>query len=87
MTDERRHKVLDSTLSGEAGERDGSRSPEGLDPARADGRSAPGSYSSCVRRPRTAGTDWFAMTAALRRVEDTVRAVWYASRVRDDARR
>jgi len=34
-----------------------------------------------------AGRDWFAMTAALRRVEDAVRAVWYASRVRDDARR
>ena len=34
-----------------------------------------------------AGTDWFAMTAALRRVEDAVRAVWYASRVRDDGRR
>jgi len=33
------------------------------------------------------GRDWFAMTAALRRVEDAVRAVWYASRVRDDARR
>ena len=31
-----------------------------------------------------AGRDWFAMKAALRRVDDAVQAVWYASRVRDD---
>ena len=31
-----------------------------------------------------AGRDWFAVKAALRRVDDAVQAVWYASRVRDD---
>ena len=30
------------------------------------------------------GRDWLAMKAALRRVDDAVQAVWYASRVRDD---
>ena len=34
-----------------------------------------------------AGADWFAMKAQLGRVEDAVRAVWYAARVRDDGRR
>ena len=34
-----------------------------------------------------AGRDWFAMQAQLRRVEDAVRAVWYAARVRDDGGR
>ena len=34
-----------------------------------------------------AGRDWFAMRAQLGRVEDAVRAVWYAARVRDDGRR
>ena len=34
-----------------------------------------------------AGRDWFAMKAQLGRVEDAVRAVWYAARVRDDGRR
>ena len=33
------------------------------------------------------GRDWFAMKAALGRVDDAVQAVWYASRVRDDGRR
>lgn len=32
------------------------------------------------------GRDWFAMTAALRRVEDAAKAVWYAAKVRDDGR-
>ena len=32
------------------------------------------------------GRDWFAMKAELVRVEDAVRAVWYAARVRDDGR-
>ncbi|MDE0658713.1 MAG: hypothetical protein OXI79_03580 [Gammaproteobacteria bacterium] len=31
-----------------------------------------------------AGRDWFAMKAELRRVEDAVQAVWYATKVRDD---
>ena len=31
------------------------------------------------------GRDWFEMKTALRRVDDAVQAVWYASRVRDDA--
>ena len=30
------------------------------------------------------GRDWFAMKAELGRVEDAVRAVWYAAKVRDD---
>ena len=30
------------------------------------------------------GRDWFAMKAALRRVDDAVQAVWYAAKVRDD---
>ena len=30
------------------------------------------------------GRDWFAMKAALGRVDDAVRAVWYAAKVRDD---
>ena len=34
-----------------------------------------------------AGRDWFAMQAALRRVDDAVQAVWYAAKVRDDASR
>jgi len=33
------------------------------------------------------GRDWFAMRAALGRVDDAVQAVWYASRVRDDGTR
>ena len=83
MTPERRHKVLDSTGSEEGGERAGVPPPPGLDAARAmalDGLARAFGEAE-------AGRDWFAMTAALRRVEDAVRAVWYASRVRDDARR
>ncbi len=75
--------MLDSTGSGAAGERGGAPPPPGLDPARAmalDGLAQ-------AFEAADAGTDWFAMTAAFRRVEDAVRAVWYASRVRDDARR
>ena len=83
MTTERRHKVLDSTRSGAAGERGEVPPPPELDAARAialDGLAR-------AFEEAEAGRDWFAMTAALRRVEDAVRAVWYASRVRDDARR
>ncbi len=83
MTDERRNKVLYSTRSGAAGGRGEVPPPPGLDAARAmalDGLAR-------AFEAAEAGTDWFAMTAALRRVEDAVRAVWYASRVRDDARR
>ena len=83
MTPERRHKVLDSTRSGTAGEGGGAPPPPELDPARAmalDGLAR-------AFKEAEAGTDWFAMSAALRRVEDAVRAVWYASRVRDDAGR
>ena len=83
MTPERRHKVLDSTRSGTAGERGGVPPPQGLDPAR---RMALDGLARAFEEAE-AGTDWFAMSAALRRVEDAVRAVWYASRVRDDARR
>ena len=82
MTDERRNKVLDSTRSGAAGGRGEVPPPQELDPARAmalDGLAR-------AFEEAEAGTDWFAMTAALRRVEDAVRAVWYASKVRDDAR-
>ena len=81
MTPERRHKVLDSTRSGTAGGRGGV-PPPGLDAAR---RMALDGLARAFEAAE-AGTDWFAMTAALRRVEDAVRAVWYASRVRDDAR-
>ena len=83
MTPERRHKVLDSTRSGEAGKRGGVPPPPELDPARAM------ALDGLARAFEAAevGTDWFAMSAALRRVEDAVRAVWYASRVRDDAGR
>ena len=83
MTPGRRHKVLESTKSGEADGRGGVPPPQGLDPARAmalDGLAR-------AFEAAEAGRDWFAMTAALRRVEDAVRAVWYASRVRDDGRR
>ena len=75
MTDERRHKVLDSTRTGEAGGRGGVPPPPGLDPAR---RMALDGLARAFEEADS-GTDWFAMTAA--------RAVWYASRVRDDARR
>ena len=83
MTTRRRHKVLDSTRTEEAGGRGGVPPPQGLDPAR---RMALDGLARAFEEA-DAGTDWFAMSAALRRVEDAVRAVWYASRVRDDARR
>ena len=83
MTPERRHKVLDSTRTGEAGGRGGVPPPPGLDPAR---RMALDGLARAFEEADS-GTDWFAMSAALRRVEDAVRAVWYASRVRDDGRR
>ena len=82
MTPGRRHKVLDSTRSEEAGGRDGV-PPPGLDEAR---RMALDGIARAFEEAE-AGRDWFAMTAALRRIEDAVRAVWYASRVRDDGRR
>ena len=83
MTLRRRHKVLDSIRSGTAGRHGEVPPPPGLDPARAmalDGLAR-------AFEEAESGRDWFAMSAALRRVEDAVRAVWYASRVRDDARR
>ena len=83
MTPERRNKVLDSTRPGEAGGRGGIPPPPGFDAARwiaLDGLTR-------AFEEAEAGRDWFALTAALRRVEDAVRAVWYASRVCDDARR
>ena len=83
MTPERRHKVLDSTRSGTAGARGEVPPPPGLDPAR---RMALDGLARAFEEAES-GRDWFAMSAALRRVEDAVRAVWYASRVRDDARR
>ena len=83
MTPGRRHKVLDSTRSEEAGGCDSVPPPPGLDEAR---RMAIDGLARAFEAAE-AGRDWFAMTAALRRVEDAVRAVWYASRVRDDARR
>ena len=79
----RRHKVLESTRSEEAGGHGGIPPPPGLDAAR---RMALDGLARAFEAAE-AGTDWFAMTSALRRVEDAVRAVWYASRVRDDARR
>ena len=78
----RRHKVLDSTRSGEAGGRGGLPPPQGLDPAR---RMALDGLARAFETAQ-AGRDRLAMTAALRRVEDAVRAVGYASRGRDDAR-
>ena len=83
MTPGRRHKVLDSTRSEDAGGRGGVPPPAGLDAAR---RMALEGLARAFEEAET-GRDWFAMTAALRRVEDAVRAVWYASRVRDDAGR
>ena len=83
MTPERRNKVLDSTRSREAGGRNGIPPPQGIDAAR---RMALDGLARAFEEAE-AGRDWFAMTAALRRVEDAVRAVWYAARVRDDARR
>jgi len=83
VTPGRRNKVLDSTRSREAGGRGGVPPPPGLDAARAmalDGLAR-------AFEEAEAGRDWFAMAAALRRVGDAVRSVWYASRVRDDARR
>ena len=83
MTPGRRHKVLDSTRSEEAGGRGGVPPPQGLDEAR---RMALDGLARAFEEAE-AGRDWLAMTAALRRVEDAVRAVWYASRVRDDGGR
>ena len=83
MTDERRNKVLDSTRSEAAGGPGEVPSPPGLDAAR---RAALDGLARAFEEAE-AGTDWFAMSAALRRVEDAVRAVWYASRVRDDVGR
>ena len=78
-----RRSPLDSTRSEEAGGRGGVPPPPGIDPARVmalDGLAQAFEEAEAAR-------GWFAMTAALRRVEDAVRAVWYASRVRDDAGR
>ena len=83
MTPGHRHKVLDSTRSGEADGRGEVPPLPGLDAAR---RMALDGLARAFEEAES-GRDWFAMTAALRRVEDAVRAVWYASRVRDDARR
>ena len=83
MTPGRRNKVLDSTRSGASGGHGGVPPPQGLDAAR---RMALDGLARAFEEAE-AGRDWFAMAAALRRVEDAVRAVWYASRVRDDARR
>ena len=83
MTPGRRHKVLESTRSEEAGGRGGVPPPPGLDEVR---RMVLDGLARAFGEAE-AGRDWFAMTAALRRIEDAVRAVWYASRVRDDAGR
>lgn len=72
MTPGRRHKVLDSTKSGEAGGRGGVPPPAGLDAAR---RMALDGLAQAFEEAEAA-RDWFAMTAALLRVEDAVRAVW-----------
>ena len=70
----------------------GNRRPEGMESTRA------AEESDAARRmaldglaqafeEAESGRDWFAMKAALGRVDDAVQAVWYASKVRDDGRR
>jgi len=87
VTGRRWNKVLDSTLrkTGPEGTRQTRKSDTAtdLDAAR---RMA---LDGLVRAFETAerGENWFAMKAALGRIEDAVQAVWYASRVRDGARR
>ena len=75
--------VLDGVRRRTFGERTGAEPEEGLDAAR---RMAADGLARAFEEAE-AGRDWFAMKAALGRVDDAVQAVWYAARVRDDGRR
>ena len=73
----------DKGLDGAVGTDPGDRRPDDVDAAR---RMALEGLAGAFEAA-DAGRDWFAMKAQLGRVEDAVRAVWYAARVRDDGRR
>lgn len=64
-------------------ERFGPKETDGTEPAR---RMALEGLARAFEEAES-GRDWFAMKAALGRVDDAVQSVWYASRVRDDGRR
>lgn len=78
----RRREVPDGTPSGRGSERSGSAAGDGLDAAR---RMALDGLARAFEEAE-AGRDWFAMKAALGRVDDAVQAVWYGARVRDHGR-
>jgi len=86
VTGRRWNKVLDSTLR--KTEREGARQTRKADPATDLDAARRMALDGLVQAFETAerGENWFAMKAALGRVEDAVQAVWYASRVRDDGR-
>jgi len=86
VTGRRWNKVLDSTLR--KTEREGTRQTRKTDPATDLDAARRMALDGLVQAFETAerGENWFAMKAALGRVEDAVQAVWYASRVRDDGR-
>jgi len=76
-------EVLDSARCRTFGEPTRAEPGDGLDAAR---RMAVDGLARAFEEAE-AGRDWFAMKAALGRVDDAVQAVWYAARVRDDGRR
>ncbi len=79
----RRNRVPDGTSSRNESARNGSEDGDAWDAAR---RMALDGLASAFEEAE-AGRDWFAMKAALGRVDDAVQAVWYAAKVRDDGRR
>ena len=82
MNRRRRNKVLDSKDSG--GKTSGVErcARDRLDEPRRMALDALGKAFEAAEL----GRDWFAMKGQLGRIDDAVRAVWYASRVRDDGR-
>lgn len=78
-----RHRV-----AGRAGPEAGADSGVAAGEREADGLDAPRRMAldglAAAFEAAESGRDWFAMKAALRRVDDAVQAVWYASRVRND---
>ena len=82
MNRRRRNKVLDSTDSETESGFLGGRGERIDGPRRMALHGLADAFEEAER-----GRDWFAMKAALGRVDDAVQAVWYAARVRDDGRR
>ena len=84
MNRRRRNKVLDGTASETESEfLGGTGAGERIDgPRRMALHGLADAFEEAER-----GRDWFAMKAALGRVDDAMQAVWYAARVRDDGRR